>query len=318
VPQIPWFVYAMLLAPFGLIAVAIAVKLLQQRAAAAWPSTPGTVVASRSELRKVKVLDDSREALHRFERRNFASIVYEYQARGRRLRGNRVGIGEDRGNVGVAETLARYPVGTPVTVYYDPLHPERAVLERELPPGLGGVAISAGVVLTVVVVVLIGVADGAHLARPNLSVPVAVMAGIGAVAGLFALALGRRAAAARRWSVVEGRIWLDGVEAFRAAPSASGRRGALLYRREVHVDYHYGGVAYRSLHGSLDSNTAEPSPRLLALFGLNYQAGEAVAVFVNPVNPAQMTLAPRTRAAWLLAALMLTMWAGAYAIAAAS
>ncbi len=110
-PDLPWYVYAMLLAPLGLILFAAAYKTLQVRAAREWPSTPGKVVISNSEVRDVRVLDDSREIGHRFEQRNFANIVYEYTARGQLLRNNRVSIGEDRGNFEVAETIARYPAG---------------------------------------------------------------------------------------------------------------------------------------------------------------------------------------------------------------
>jgi hypothetical protein len=111
VPDLPWFVYAMLLAPLGLILVAAAYKTLQVRAISDWPSTPGQVVTSNSEVREIKVLDDSRENGHRFESRNFANIAYEYSVSGQTLSNNRVNIGEDRGNFQVAETIARYPVG---------------------------------------------------------------------------------------------------------------------------------------------------------------------------------------------------------------
>src|SRR5258708_24089275 len=128
----------MLLAPLGLILSAAAYKTLQVRAAREWPSMPGKVVISNSEVREIGVLDDSREIGHRFEQRNFANIVYEYTARGQVLRNNRVSIGEDRGNFEVAEVIVRYPAGMAVTVYYNPLHPNEAVLERDLPKGLWG------------------------------------------------------------------------------------------------------------------------------------------------------------------------------------
>jgi hypothetical protein len=38
----------------------------------------------------------------------------------------------------VAETLARYPVGTVVTVYYNPNRRGEAVLERDMPKGMWG------------------------------------------------------------------------------------------------------------------------------------------------------------------------------------
>ena len=64
-PDIPWFVYAMLLAPVGLIVFAAIYKYLEVRAASDWPSTPGKVVVSKPEVRQVKVIDSDREAGHR-------------------------------------------------------------------------------------------------------------------------------------------------------------------------------------------------------------------------------------------------------------
>ena len=40
-PNLPWYVYLMLLAPLALILFAAAYKSLQVRAAREWPSTPG-------------------------------------------------------------------------------------------------------------------------------------------------------------------------------------------------------------------------------------------------------------------------------------
>ena len=156
-PDLPWFVYAMLLAPLGLILVAAIYKTLQVRAAREWPSTPGKVVVSNSELRDVKVLDSEREAGRKLEKRNFANIVYEYSVSGQKLRNNRVSIGEDRGNFQVAETIAKYPVGTDVTVYYNSRHPREAVLERDLPQGLWG---CLGIATVIALVVVFGSAIG--------------------------------------------------------------------------------------------------------------------------------------------------------------
>ena len=46
-PDLPWFVYAMLLAPLGLILAVAVYKTLQVRAAREWPSAGGKVVVSR-------------------------------------------------------------------------------------------------------------------------------------------------------------------------------------------------------------------------------------------------------------------------------
>lgn len=320
-PDLPWFVYAMLLAPLGLILVAAVYKTLQARAAREWPSTPGKVVASNSELRDVRVLDDSRENGYSFEQRNFANIVYEYSVSGQTLSNNRVSIGENRGNFQVAETIARYPVGTVVTVYYNSLHPRDAVLERDLPQGLWG---CLGIGTAIALAVVFGFAIGLHrisefvsarLADPQMSVPVAALAAFGLAAALFALVLRRQSALAKNWPVVSGIIKLSGLEEYRAAPSESGRRGPIMYERKVSYAYRFKDVAYTSVHASFSSNSRTTSRWVLRLFGMDYQDGAGVKVWVNPDNPSDATLDPSARLVWLVA---LGLWVGAYLIATAS
>ena len=218
------------------------------RAAREWPSTPGKVVVSSSELRDVKVLDSEREGGRKLEQRNFANIVYEYSVSGQKLRNNRVSIGEDRGNFQVAETIAKYPVGTVVTVYYNSRHPREAVLERDLPQGLWG---CLGIATAIAVVGVFGASIGltrisefvsARLVNPQMSVPVVALAGFGLVAALFALVLRRQSALAKTWPVVPGTIKLSGLDEYRAAPSDSGRRGSIMYERKVSYSYRFKDV----------------------------------------------------------------------------
>jgi hypothetical protein len=321
VPDLPWFVYAMLLAPLGLILVAAIYKTLQVRAAREWPSTPGKVVVSAAELREVKVLDSDREAGHRFEQRNFANIVYEYSVSGQKLRNNRVSIGEDRGNFQVAETIAKYPVGTAVTVYYNSRHPRDAVLERDLPQGLWG---CLGIATAIAVAVVFGAAIGltriaefvsARLVNPQMSVPVVALAAFGLVAALFALALRRQSALAASWPVVPGTVKLSGLDEYRAAPSKGGRRGSIMYERKVSYSYRFKDIDYTGLHGSFSSNSKTTSSWLLRLFGMDFQHGASAKVWVNPVNPSEATLNPRAPFGWLLWLIALGLWAVAYLMA---
>jgi hypothetical protein len=323
VPDLPWFVYAMLLAPLGLILIAAVYKTLQVRAAREWPSTPGRVVISESELRDVKVLDSERESGRKLEQRNFANIVYEYSVSGQKLRNNRVSIGEGRGNFQVAETIAKYPVGSIVTVYYDPRHPRDAVLERDLPQGLWG---CLGIGTVIALAVVFGGAIGfkriseyasAHLANPQASVPVVALAAFGAVAALFALVLRKQSASAKTWPVVAGKIKVSGLDEYRAAPSESGRRGATMYERKVSFAYKFKDVAYTSVHGSFSSNSKTTPRWMLRLFGMDFQDGASVQVWVNPVNPSEATLSPRAPFGWLLWLIALGLWTAAYLIATA-
>jgi hypothetical protein len=305
-PDLPWYVYAMLLAPLGLILFAAAYKTLQVRAAREWPSTPGKVVISNSEVREIRVLDDSRETGHRFEERNFANIVYEYTVRGVLLRNNRVSIGEDRGNFGVAETIAKYPAGMAVTVFYNPLHPNEAVLDRDLPKGLWG---CLGIGTVVVLAIVFGGVFGlnrlseflsARLADPKLSPLVMAFGAFGVVIALFALAMQKQQRLAMKWPMVSGTIQMSDVEQYRAAPSKQGSRGAMMYQREVSYAYRFNDVEYTGIEVRFATGSNSTSSWLMRKFMTAYQDGAVVKVYVNPLNPSEATLNPRTSFAWVL------------------
>jgi hypothetical protein len=317
-PDLPWFVYLMLLAPLGLILGAAAYKSLQVRAAREWPSAAGKVVVSKAEVRKVKVIDGDREEGHRFEERNFADIVYEYSVAGRKLRYNRVSIGEDLGNFQVAETIARYPVGAVVTVYYNPLHPNEAVLERDLPKGMWG---CLGIGTASVLAIVFGSAIGLHhitefvsmrIPQPGNSAAAVAFAAFGTAVALFALVLHRQASLAMKWPVVSGTIKLSDIEQYRAAPTDGSSRSRTMYQRRVSYTYTYKNLTYTNVHASLASNVASTSSWLVHISTTDYQNGASVKVWVNPDNPAQATLEPRTgfvRVPWLAAA---AIWGVAY------
>jgi len=303
VPDLPWFVYAILLAPLGAMLVIAVYKSLQVRAAREWPSTQGKVMVSKAEVRDVEVIDSSREDRHRIEQRNFANIVYEYSARGETLRNNRVSLGEDRGNFEVAETLARYPIGKAVTVYYNPLHPHEAVLERDLPKGLWG---CLGIATVIVLGIVFGSAIGLHrltefltsrVADPRLSPLVVALGVFGCAVALFALAMQRQASLAKRWPVVSGVIKRSEIESYREAPSESGARGSMMYERKISYTYRYQGVSYTNVQAGLSSNVASSSSWLVRKTTTD---GAAVRVYVNPVNPAEATLDPGVPFVWLL------------------
>jgi hypothetical protein len=321
VPDLPWFVYAMLLAPLGLILVAASYKYLQVRAASDWPSTPGRVVVSNSEVRQVRVLDDSRADGHRDEPRNFANIVYEYTVSGQKLANNRVSIGEDRGNFEVAETIARYPVGTAVTVYYNSRHPRDAVLERDLPKGMGGcLAVGAVIVLALVFGGVIGIKRindfiSAHLADPKLSPLVVAMGAFGCVIALFGLALHKQASQAKKWPVVTGTIKMSKPETYLSADRETGRTGPVMTSTTVSYAFRFNNVAYTNIHATVSSNNADQSGWLMRLFAGGYKAGDQVKVYVDPNNPSQATLNPGGAVAWVLWLIALGFFAFAYYVA---
>jgi Protein of unknown function (DUF3592) len=318
VPDMQLYVYAMLLAPLGLILFAAVYKSLRVRAASDWPSTPGKVVISNSELRDVRVMDEQREDGFRLELRNFANIVYQYSVSGQKLTNNRVSIGDDRGNFGVAETIARYPVGTDVTVYYNSRHPRDAVLERDTPKGFWGcLGIGTAVVLVIMFGSLFGLNQltafiSTRLGNPRMSAPVVFFAAFGSILALFALALQRQASLAKKWPVVSGMIKMSDIEQYRAAPDkGSFTRGPVMVRRQVSCVYRFDNIAYSNVQGSLATGVNSTSGWLMRKFTTAYQDGASVNVYVNPLNPSEATLNPRGGVVWILSIL----WLGALAFA---
>ena len=298
-PDLPWSVYAMLLAPLGLLLIAAVVKTWQAREARSWPQAPGKVVTSVAEAREVRVSDDDREEGYRLESRNFANVTYEYAVGGRKLRNNRISIGEDLGNFQVAEKLAKYPAGSIVTVYYNPRHPDQAVLERDLPKGLWG---CLGIGAVIVVAIVFGSAFGLnqsyaylahHIARPDLAGLVVGFGAFGLAVALMGWAVRRQASMATRWPVVRGTIKLSAMEEYHEASEPGEARGAEMFGKRVTYTYRYQNVSYTNEWARIAAGTPAASDKMREKLLSRYQDGATIEVRVNPDNPAEATLDAR-------------------------
>lgn len=307
-PDLPWFVYAMLLAPLGLLLVAAIVKTWQVREARNWPQAPGKVVTSVAEVREVRVSDQDREEGYRLESRNFANVTYEYAVGSRKLRCNRISIGEDLGNSEVAKQLAKYPAGSIVTVYYHPRHPDQAVLERDLPKGLWGcLGIGTAIALGIVFGSTFGLNQSyaylAHrIARPDLAGLVVGLAAFGAVIALMGYGARRQASLAGRWPVVRGTIKLSGIEQYHEASEPGERRGTEMFGKRVTYTYRYQNVSYTNECARVAAGTPSGFDKTLKKLMSRYRDGATVEVRVNPDNPTEATLDANGagRIAWVM------------------
>ncbi len=114
---------------FGLTLGAIATVFVfrdrrRAQAARAWPSTPGRIVESR--------VDEKRLPGDRPNVRFAAHIRYEYAVGGHCYRSERIAFRPSFWALapqGPAAKVSRYPVNSEVTVYFHPRRPEDAVLE---------------------------------------------------------------------------------------------------------------------------------------------------------------------------------------------
>lgn len=309
-----WIVYLVLAAFPGLIVFAALYKYMEVSEAARWPGTPGRVVVSTSEARRVKAGPNSSDT----QTRNFAKIVYEYTVAGRKHRCDRVSIGENLGDFEVAETIARYPVGKAVTVYYKPTEPAKAVIERDVPPGLwkGVTYLVLGMIAVMVGFIVgfrqIGEFVSAFVRDPLEAPFVAACVGFALLAALVICAIQRHVARMAQWPTARGRIEFSGVRQFEQLDDDGGR-WRTRHRADVRYSYEVDGVSYT---GDKTGTTARVTSNIPALVkpGARYAAGEAVEIHYNPDNPAESILRPRTGPLWLLWLIPVAVLALGYAV----
>jgi hypothetical protein len=315
-----WFVYLILAAFPGLIAFAAIYKYMEVRQASRWSSVPGKVVISTIEARSVKAANsDSNDT----EIRNFAKVVYEYKVATRIYRGDRISIGEDLGDSQIAETLAKYPVGSDVTVYYNPNKREQAVIERDLPPFLWkGVTI----IVVMLIAIILGAIFGFHklgdlmamvVRNPDRAPFVAAAVGFALLFALGVYGFQRSAARTKSWPTAPGRIISSGVRAFESSSSNEGGAGrwTTQYRAEIIYTYDIAGVCYTGdmakTGGSVSSTSDAFAKRAVAA----NPVGKTIEVHYNPDNPAQSAINPRLGWIWLFWIVPAGMLALAYYVA---
>jgi hypothetical protein len=298
-----WGVYLILAAFPGLIAFAAIYKYFEVRRASRWPSAPGRVVVSQSEMRSVKSggadSDDT-------EVRNFAKVVYEYKIATHTYRCDRVSVGENLGNFEVAETLAKYPVGKDVTVYYNPNKRDEAVLERDVPAVLWKAAV--GIVLGLSAIILGAIFGLKGLGRlmeaivPNTDKAPFVTACIG-FSALFALVVfgfQRAAARAKTWPTAPGRVEKSDVHSYESIDRDDKTpRRRTMYRPEVVYCYAVAGVQYRGDKVSVSGMSASQDG-IARRVAARYPVGTALQVHYNPDNPGESAIDPRLPLAFWL------------------
>ena len=91
--------------------------------AQSWPSTSGIVLTSSVQVRRSNR-----------SRSEYPVVVYQYGVNGKSYQGQRIKASDKFMSVRVfgeaQATVARYPVGSRVTVYYDPNNPSESALEK--------------------------------------------------------------------------------------------------------------------------------------------------------------------------------------------
>ncbi|BCH02519.1 hypothetical protein MesoLj131b_45180 [Mesorhizobium sp. 131-2-5] len=288
----------------GMLSLITFVKWREVQALSRWLPTPGKIISSRVEAREVRSSGSGSDSTDTTEMRNFPAITFEYKVGGKKFQSSRYSVKENLGNFEVRETLAQFPRGAEVTVFYNPADPSKAVIERTMPDGAFKFMfqLSAGLVIgTAVLVFSIGgvlEAIRPHLAKPQ---------NLGAAAlllfmGLFALRMGfaqkSLAEQAAKWPVAPGRIESSGLQALRNYSSY--RRWRTVFKSRIVYSYGVAGQRYSADRVTFGATVTASLPGLVGGQARNYVEGSKVDVHYDPVNPGSAVLECRVRGLWLL------------------
>jgi len=304
----------------ALLAFATLVKWRELQVAKSWLPTPGTIISSRSEARQVISRGVGSEANGKTEVRNFPAITFSYHVSGKSHIGTRYSMRANLGNFAVQETLAQYPKGAVVTVFYDPAQPAQAVIERTMPDGAFRfmACLSAGLVVgAFVLVITVGgllEAIKPYMPDPQHAGAAVLMVTIALFASRMAWLQREMAADAANWPSVIGQVTQSGVDAFKMRDYIGNlwrRPWQTMFRSRVVYAYQVGGTVYSADRISFGASLLTSLPFLVGLHAIRYSVASSVQVFYDPANPAHAVLEPRVLGLWVLWSASAVMFSGA-------
>lgn len=275
--------------------VALIVKAWEVQRAKSWPKAVGRIVQSEAGLDLVQRDQSSMPTNERVAR-----IKYEYTVKGQVRTGTRISFAERMSEEDVDEALARYPAGKTVDVFYDPKKLNEAVLERDIPDGIGfgclvaflmGVAAVAGAIW----LSMYG-EDLISAVFPRAVVPLFAFFGVAsAFVLLIAYSIGRQSLQARSWPTTVGTVTVSTVHSFtqRQESSSSSSSNRVTYRQAympvVEYTYKVGGTSYTSRSLKLDTQEAG-SQAMAERIAARYPVGSIVKVLYDPKKPSRAAL----------------------------
>jgi len=301
-----------------MIGAMIANVAIKMRRAKSWRQTEGQITRSQLAVRRPPAGNEIGTAV------NVPDVAYAFSVFGQNYRGSRVSLGDISGRF-AEEAVRRYPVGSRVTVFYDPKNPTDCVLERGLviapvtasaSTGAGAVAAAgtspapkAGLLgCAIALAVLAGLGGAGYwLANggvqelqarmPRAEVPVMLCAiGFGLLVLLFFIGYRRSLMRANAWPVVPGRVTVSRVEERRSTDSGPRHRS---YEAIVEYRYEVGGLSFSSRQIALGLRVSGSRAGADAIIA-RYPVGAKVDVHLDPANPSQAALENPTGRSWML------------------
>ncbi|TPN52878.1 DUF3592 domain-containing protein [Mesorhizobium sp. B1-1-4] len=291
----------------GGLSIVTFLKWREVKAVSRWLPAPGKIISSRVEAREVRSSGSGSDSSDSTEIRNFPAITFEYKVDKKTFQSSHYSVQENLGNFEVAETLARFPRGAAVTVFYNPVDPAKAVIERTMPEGAFKfmVQLSAGLVVGALVLVFSvgGVLEaiGPYLPKPQYVGAAALLLFM----GLFVLRMGfvqkSMAEQAAKWPVAVGRIDASGLQAIKTRErTGSYRPWRTVFKSRIVYSYGVAGQRYSADRVAFGASVTASLPGLVGAQARCYVEGTKVDVHYDPANPASAVLECRVLGLWVL------------------
>lgn len=315
-PDLRWMlvVWGLVLAVFGLIA---GWQWRRWRQFRHWSTTEGKIIAAGSTL-EANAPSDSNYDSSDTELLRVPHVTFEYHVKGKTFRGSRIStVVFDPRYIPAKATMARYPVGAVVPVYYDPEDPSSAALERTFRTSdyvIFGWLLFLGLLAPWLVAVFFYQVYG--WVQPRMfdvggSSFVTGIIGFGTV--FLILAIGCIATVVRSWTwpATTGRIQSSRVASFRVAGEQTYHTA---YKPRVLYEYEVGAKTFTSDRinfGFVLGGTSERQAKRLAG---RYRRGDEVTVYYNPRMPEEAVLRRTASGTLLFVILAATFLGGAWLI----
>jgi hypothetical protein len=277
----------------ALFAVGAAIKWCEVRQYRHWSTTEGKIVSARSVYQPNDPSDSNYDSSDT-ELLDVPLVEFEYQVGETILRGSRISmvVADSRYHSAKA-TLARYPVGKIVPVFFDPENPNNAALERSVTKSdcilFGWLLLISLVVPWLIAVFFYQVY---FQVKPRLVDPGAAQVVTGLIGfGTFflILALGAIATVIRSWfwPATIGRIKSSTVASFRVSRDEThytSYKPRVLYTYEVDgKNYTSDRISFSFVLGGMNEGKARK-------IAARYRAKGQVKVYYNPRDPRESVL----------------------------
>jgi hypothetical protein len=140
--------------PFAIVAVVFVVIALRSqvvvRASGRWETTYAQVIYASVEARRSRSGTGTSTTY-------YPNVIYQYQVNGQMYQGNRVTLGSSIGlgsYSAVQKTVDQYAIGSTIPIFYNPVNPAEAVIERRAPSSRMFLFIAVVIILILTVTVI--------------------------------------------------------------------------------------------------------------------------------------------------------------------